>query len=417
MANRKRKTRSNQKNSFTLLSHNSSLDSEPSQNPQICNEPSKGNRSLARATSGAIGASSAPVVPSERDASIPPVAPAVDTGAGNAEVGSPTLLENYSEQVLGMLRPVLDRLKYLESRLESYEAQNTHQSIGNVSGAVAANRSGHVHCSCVTSGSQGAASVAKSLEAITLVPAISNHTHSLQHASAETIRRFHHLKTSDIRIPTYGGAHEPQTPYEFLTELDKYRKAVDYSETELLAHVVPLSLRDDAELWYRKVGHLQVTWQGFQTAFRREFESPTYNRRLYRELEDRFQGPHEPLSKFICIIDDYFQRLDPNTPQQERVQRILENMHPGYRRKMLDSRKLFNSVQEMLDEAYNAQASFAFDREYKVPGGSASIEPTLACSPEQARIEQNPYDPQQLPFNKSPNPDSSYPTSTTKPPY
>lgn len=33
----------------------------------------------------------------------------------------------------------------------------------------------------------------------------------------------HHLKTSDVKIPKYGGAHEEKTPYDFLLEMDKYR--------------------------------------------------------------------------------------------------------------------------------------------------------------------------------------------------
>ena len=262
---------------------------------------------------------------------------------------------------------------------------------------------------------QGTISLARALESTSVASVTSNHTQGGQNSVAEPVRRHYHLKTSDIRMPTYGGAHEHKTPYEFLTELDRYRKAISYSEAELIAHVVPLSLKDDAELWYRKVGHLLVTWQGFQTAFRREFESPTYTRKLYRELEDRFQGPHEPLSKFICIIDDYFQRLDPNTPQKDRVQKILENMHPEYRRKILATRKQFKSVQEMLDEAYNAQASFAFDREYKVPGGSASLEPTLECRPEHDTISQHPYDPRQHLVNKPLNPPSSRSPPMTKP--
>ena len=187
-----------------------------------------------------------------------------------------------------------------------------------------------------------------------------------------------HLKTSDIKIPTYSGAHEARTPYEFLMDLERYRKAVGYTEVDMLAQVIPLALREDAELWYRKVQYSVGTWQEFQVRFRREFQSPTYVRKLRRELEDRFQGPHEPLTKFIYVIDDYFQRLDPATPQKVRADRIIQNMHPDYRRKILTVRREFNSVEEIMSEAYEAQASLAWDREYKVPDIKGSIEPTLA---------------------------------------
>ena len=187
-----------------------------------------------------------------------------------------------------------------------------------------------------------------------------------------------HLKTSDIKIPIYSGCHEVRTPYEFLMDLERYRQAVGYTQAEMLAQVVPLALRDDAEMWYRKARHRFETWLEFQSAFRREFQSPTYNRKLRRELEDRFQGPHEPLTKFIYVIDDYFQRLDPTTPQKARADRIIQNMHPDYRRKILTISREFSSVEEILNEAYEAQASLAWDREYRVPDIRGSIEPTLA---------------------------------------
>ena len=60
--------------------------------------------------------------------------------------------------------------------------------------------------------------------------------------------RTHHLKTSDIKIPTYAGSHEGKTPYEFIMELEKYQRAVGYSEGDMLNQVVPLALKEDAEL-------------------------------------------------------------------------------------------------------------------------------------------------------------------------
>ena len=187
-----------------------------------------------------------------------------------------------------------------------------------------------------------------------------------------------HLKTSGIKVPIYSGCHEVRTPYEFLLDLERYREAVGYTQAEMLAQVIPLALRDDAEMWHRKVGQRFGTWVEFQSAFRREFQSPTYSQKLRRELEDRFQGPHEPLTKFIYVIDDYFQRLDPTTPQKARIDRIIQNMHPDYRSKFLTVNRVFNCVEEILNEAYGAQADMACDRNYRVPDTGGSTEPTLA---------------------------------------
>lgn len=45
--------------------------------------------------------------------------------------------------------------------------------------------------------------------------------------------RTHHLKTSDVRIPTYIGANDTKTPYDYILELEKYRAVVGYSEEEM----------------------------------------------------------------------------------------------------------------------------------------------------------------------------------------
>ncbi|CAG7728687.1 unnamed protein product [Allacma fusca] len=190
--------------------------------------------------------------------------------------------------------------------------------------------------------------------------------------------RTNHLKTSDISIPKYSGAHEKKTPYDFLIELEKYQKAVGYSEDEMLAQVIPLALIEDAYMWYRKLNSELRSWELFKYHFRREFQSVNYTWQMRRDLDGRFQGPHEPLTKFIYVIDDFFERIDPATPQHTRVDKVMENMHPEYRHKILGRRQSYATIKELLDEAYEAQASIAWDREYKVPDVKPGVEPTLA---------------------------------------
>ena len=297
-------------------------------------------------------------------------------------------------EVSQLLLPILERLDSLELRYQTGEVANGRGRSDRPRYHVAFGDQGMAHQGSIHTSPQSVgphrtsafAGVHTAAPASTLTGGTGTRGPSM---------RSQHLKTSDIKIPIYGGAHEVKTPYEFLAELDRYRKAVGYTESEMLAHVVPLSLRDDAELWYRKVHQNLVTWQEFQAAFRREFQSPLYMRKLRRELEDRFQGPHEPLTKFIYVIDDYFQRLDPTTPQKVRADRIIQNMHPDYRRQILAVRREFNSVEEILRESYEAQASLAWDREYKVPENRGSIEPVLsyklpqwASQPEQVATMQ-----------------------------
>lgn len=192
-----------------------------------------------------------------------------------------------------------------------------------------------------------------------------------------------HLKTSDIKIPVYSGIQETITPYDFLIELDKYRLAVEYSEEQTLNHVVPLALKGSAFLWYRKMKNKISSWSEFQEKFRREFQNINYVRKMKEELENRFQGSDELLSHFINIIDDYYERIDPTTPQSDRIYRIMANMHPNYRLKMIVHQSEFRNVSDMREVAYAAQNLVAWDNEYKVPTVGPSIEPTLAYRPKE----------------------------------
>jgi len=81
----------------------------------------------------------------------------------------------------------------------------------------------------------------------------------------------YHLKTADIRIPKYSGAHEPKTPYDFLQEIEKYRRAVGFNANDILHRVIPVALTDEANRWFLFQGHLINSWDEFKKKFRREF--------------------------------------------------------------------------------------------------------------------------------------------------
>ena len=196
--------------------------------------------------------------------------------------------------------------------------------------------------------------------------------------AAPKITKASHLKTSDVKIPRYAGSHESKTPYDFLQELEKYRLALGYTDEEILHHVVPLALTDEAYRWYIFQGNKVNNWQSFKEALRKEFQQADYLDALRRELDDRSQGCQEPLTSYIRVINDFYDRLDPNTPEKERIGRIFKQMHPEYRVRLQTSGKAFNSLLELMEEAYKAQADIKIDRTYREPRTFSNIEPSLA---------------------------------------
>jgi len=88
-------------------------------------------------------------------------------------------------------------------------------------------------------------------------------------------------------------------------ELERFQRALGYDENAMLNYVLPVSLTHEAYRWYREEYPFN-TWEEFKTKLRAEFQAVGYKEDLRREIEDRTQGPDEPLTVYIRIIMDYY---------------------------------------------------------------------------------------------------------------
>jgi len=190
--------------------------------------------------------------------------------------------------------------------------------------------------------------------------------------------RMHHLKTSDIRIPTYAGAWDGKTPYDYLLELEKYQAIVGYTEIEMLNNVIPLSLVQDAYNWYRYEPQFE-NWNDFKRRLRTEFQAVGYKEDLKRELDKRYQGPNETLTSFIRIITDYFERIGDRVEEEMIVNLVKRLMHPDYRKALIGMP--CNTIEELKNSAPLAQELIKSYRSYKLPPVSGNLEPSLAWKP------------------------------------
>ena len=99
---------------------------------------------------------------------------------------------------------------------------------------------------------------------------------------------------------------------------------------------------------------------------------------MKRELEERNQGCFKSLTSFIRIISDFYDRLNSDASETEKIARIIKQMHPEYRAKITAQGKSYKSMHELIEDAYQAQASIKLDRSYREPKTYSNIEPTLA---------------------------------------
>lgn len=187
-----------------------------------------------------------------------------------------------------------------------------------------------------------------------------------------------HFKGKDLSIPKYAGSHESKTPFDFLSELEKYRLAAGLTELQMFVSIIPVALSGQAYEWFQFIKDSITSWNQFCQLLRKEFQPPGYDEELRRELEERTQGPHETLSHYIRIINGFYERIDPRTPESIRISRILRQMHPSYRQKILRTGVEFVSMRQLADEALKVQEDIWYEKEYREPKQFSVVEPSLA---------------------------------------
>ena len=133
--------------------------------------------------------------------------------------------------------------------------------------------------------------------------------------------------TQLVEPPKFSGFNDLQSPEVFLERLENFCLVSGIDEPKRLSNVVPAALEGSAKLWWRFVGAFN-SWDEFTKAFSAEFASIDSKRRLKEELEQRTQHPEENLKEFIYVISAYYDRIGEPVTEEEKVQRVLRQMHP-----------------------------------------------------------------------------------------
>jgi len=188
----------------------------------------------------------------------------------------------------------------------------------------------------------------------------------------------HHLKGLDFKTPSYCGSHDQQTPCDYLVDLQRMKKTLSYGDEVMLRLILPTSLKEDAFIWYDSVGGFE-SWADFEDKFRKEFQAVGYKKILRREIEDRFQGPDESLTKYIRLMIKYYERLGDQVPEREILARIIRQMHPEYKMVLVGRRP--ESLGQLLEIAPEIQEFIRDSRVYRPPPITGTLEPSLAWKP------------------------------------
>ncbi|KAF4527214.1 hypothetical protein B566_EDAN006140, partial [Ephemera danica] len=179
-----------------------------------------------------------------------------------------------------------------------------------------------------------------------------------------------------VPMPEYYGFQDARTPKDFLEELQRYGRAQGFTSASLLERIVPAALKGVAARWWTFMGGFN-SWNDFEIGLQTEYGPPDYRDALLIELESRTQHPDEPLSAFIQAIAGYYDRIGGTYSEGEKVERVLKQMHPEFRRIIGDEK--FNTLREFSTAATKFQRTIVRERAYRPPPPAhQSIEPTLA---------------------------------------
>jgi len=206
-------------------------------------------------------------------------------------------------------------------------------------------------------------------------PSYANYNAQQDNQNKSHCRSFNHVKA--MSVPKYSGPAEAKTPYDFLIELEKYRLITGTHEEVMLREVIPVALEGHAYTWYRFESKNQNfrDWEDFSCRFRREFQVLGYEHELSRELESRTQSPKEPLTAYIRVILEYFDRIGTQPSEEEVIKRVKRGMHPEYLQ-ILQGRPV-RSIKELMSAAVEAQEVIKQLRTYRPPPSGLAVEPTL----------------------------------------
>lgn len=169
------------------------------------------------------------------------------------------------------------------------------------------------------------------------------------------------------KMPTFCGEQDVETPTRFLMLLVRYARTLRYDCQHVLDAVLPNVFVGPAEMWWRywaSRGGFH-SWEHFIKSFYDRFVPPGYYEKLRREMEDRCQSAQEDLPTFTYIINDYYDQLGGTAPDEDRIQRIIDNARPEYAPYLV-----FVNIDNMDDFeqfALKIQRKFEKMSEYKPP--------------------------------------------------
>lgn len=196
-------------------------------------------------------------------------------------------------------------------------------------------------------------------------------------------RQDHSCPPSRLSVPVYKwgihfDAESGQSVGAFLQRVEELRRARRVTTDDLFESAVDL-FSGQALVWYRSVQSRVGSWGELCQEMRLVFQTPDYDFRLQREIQNRIQGDFESVDMFLASMEGLYNRLSTPVPEATRLLQILNNVNPHLqdRLSLLD----IKTVEDLRMMGRRAEAGrFRASIQRPVPRSYPHLEPDLAYS-------------------------------------
>ena len=183
------------------------------------------------------------------------------------------------------------------------------------------------------------------------------------------------------RIPVYKwGVHftgdlATLSVMDFLERVSELRRARGYSETELYHSSLDL-FQGKALVWYRSAIRKCKTWPELAELLKQHYLPPDYRSRLFQEILNRTQGPHEPIVEYLSCIQALLSRYG-KISKEVHLDIVRRNLAPFYTMQLPP----VNTMEDLERECLQLETKKYRADHYRAPPrrGQGCVEPELAC--------------------------------------
>lgn len=115
----------------------------------------------------------------------------------------------------------------------------------------------------------------------------------------------------------------------FLNRLEELCISRGVSESKLFTSASDL-FSDEAYSWYQANKHSVSSWASLKSLLINDYLPVDFDHRLLKEIESRTQGSDEGIVNYLCIMQNYFNRLRRPLDERRKLEIVKYNIRPFY---------------------------------------------------------------------------------------